>query len=166
MTPFVQVVGFSNSGKTTLVKNLIPAFKKRGLRVAAIKHAPHGYAIDIQGKDTWHYYEAGADKVIVVGPESITIHERFVQNPDLNRICSQIHEVDLIIVEGFKNQSGPKIEVIREGHSPERLSLGEDLIAVVTETPVEGPVPCFAPQEIDSLADFILKRLSVRKGSQ
>lgn len=159
--PFVQVVGYSNTGKTTLIKKLISAFKKRGLRVAAVKHAAHGYAIDMPGKDTWHYYEAGADQVMVVGPESLTIHQRFDDTPDLNRICKMLQEVDLILMEGFKNQKGPKIEVIREGYSPERLPLGENLIAVVADTPVEDSVPCFNPQDIEPLAEFILKRLAI-----
>ncbi len=165
LTPVVQVVGFSNTGKTMIVEGLIRILKKRGIRVAAIKHAPHGYAVDVPGKDTWRYYGAGAEKVVVVGAESITVHERFRKVPDLNQICRLIQDVDLIIVEGFKHQAGPKIEVLRKGYSPERLTVGDDLIAVVTDSPVEDPVPCFALQEIEPLADFILKRFSVPKGS-
>jgi len=165
VTPVVQVVGFSNTGKTLLVEGLIRILKKRGIRVAAIKHAPHGYAVDVPGKDTRQYYEAGAEKVVVVGPESITVHERFREVPDLSQVCGLIQDVDLIIVEGFKRQAGPKIEVLRKEYSPERLDVGDDLIAVVSDSPVDDPVPCFAPQEIEPLVDFILKRFSVPKGS-
>lgn len=161
MPSFVQVVGFSNTGKTMLIKKLISAFKKRGLRVAAVKHAAHGYEVDTPGKDTWHYYEAGADQVMVVGPHSFTVHRRLDFTPDLDRICEMLREADLILIEGFKHQNGPKIEVIREGYSPERLPLGENLIAVVADTPVEDSVPCFNPQDIEPLAEFILKRLAI-----
>ncbi|HHW42075.1 MAG TPA: molybdopterin-guanine dinucleotide biosynthesis protein B [Syntrophomonadaceae bacterium] len=163
MIPLVQVVGYSNSGKTTLMKKLIAVFKKRGLRVAAVKHAPHGYVVDVPGKDTRHYFEAGADKVMVAGPDSLTLHERIPQPPDLDLIRSRLREVDLILVEGFKSQRGPKIEVLREEPSPERLPLGEDLLAVVSAIPVETSVPRFAPREIEPLADFILERLAIRR---
>ncbi len=141
-----------------VVKRLIEAFKDRGYRVAAIKHAVHGYSIDCPGKDSWHYYQAGADKAVVLGPESLTIHERHRGQLTLREICARIQGVDLILAEGFKGVPGPKIEVIRKDFSQTRLSLGEDLTAVVSDFPIPDNVPRFSPDEIESLTDFIIDR--------
>ncbi|MGB4504501.1 MAG: molybdopterin-guanine dinucleotide biosynthesis protein B [Syntrophaceticus sp.] len=154
MAPAIFIVGYSDTGKTTLVKNLVQVFKKMGYRVAAIKHAAHGYDMDVQGRDTWHYCQAGADKVVVVGPKSLTMHHLYEQEPPLSEVCNMIEGVDLILVEGFKSEPGPKIEIVRE--SKERLSLGDDLIAVVSDVPLTESVPCFATTALHQLAEFLI----------
>lgn len=162
MVPFVMVAGFSNTGKTMLVERLIRVFRKRDYRVAAVKHAPHGYEPDIRGKDTWRYCQAGAEDVFVVGPASLTRHIFYRQEPPLCDILNCINDLDLIIVEGFKSQPGPKIEVVREGYSVQRLDLGNDLIAVVSDLPLNETVPCFAPDQVERLADFLIGHFSLR----
>jgi len=161
VVPFVMVVGFSNTGKTMLVERLISALKQRNYRVAAVKHAPHGYELDSRGKDTWRYCQAGAKDIFVVGPTSLTRHTFYQQEPPLCAILDRIEDVDLIIVEGFKSQPGPKIEVVRDGYSERRLDLGSDLIAVVSDSSPGERVPCFAPDEVDKLADFLIEHFSL-----
>lgn len=161
MIPAVSIVGFSNTGKTSLVERLIRVFKERGYRVAAVKHAAHGYEIDVPGKDTWQYYQAGAERVVVVGPASLTIHERYQATPPLKEICKRLNDIDLIIVEGFKREPGPKIEVIRKNYSPRRISLGDDLIAVVSDFPHTDVVPCFSKGDAEPLADFLINHFAL-----
>jgi molybdopterin-guanine dinucleotide biosynthesis protein MobB len=136
----VAVVGHANTGKTTLIAGLIRALASRGYRVAAIKHAAHGYEIDSRGKDSWRYFQAGANRVLVAGPESLTVHIRHEREPGLAELAGMIGKADLILAEGFKSQPGPKIEVLRRGFSEGRLSLGSDLIAVVSDAPIETAV--------------------------
>ena len=88
----------------------------------------------------------------------MTIHTRYDREPDLSELVSSMDGVDLVLVEGFKSQPGPKIEVLRQGFSEGRLSLGEDLVAVVSEYPVAGDVACFSPDQIEPLADLIVQR--------
>ncbi|HBG22472.1 MAG TPA: molybdopterin-guanine dinucleotide biosynthesis protein B [Peptococcaceae bacterium] len=159
MIPVIFISGYSNTGKTTLVKNLIQSFKEMGYRVAAVKHAVHGYELDVQGRDTWHYCQAGADQVVVVGPGSLTRHQLYAQEPPFQEVLEMIEDVDLIIVEGFKKEAGPKVEVIRKGK--ERLPLGNDLIAVVSDEPLTQKVPCFANNDVDQLAKFIIDYFSL-----
>ena len=159
MAPVIFIAGYSNTGKTTLVRKLLQVFKEMGYRVAAIKHAAHGYELDVQGRDTWHYCQAGADQVVVVGPRSLTMHHLYEQEPPLREVCKMIEGVDIIFVEGFKRETGPKVEVVREGK--ERLSLGKDLIAVVSDIPLSGSVPCFTTNAVPQLAKFLIKHFSL-----
>lgn len=155
MIPFVSLVGYSNSGKTTVMASLIRIIKQRGYRVAAVKHASHGYTMDPSGSDSWHYAQAGADQVVVAGPESITTHE-FVPNLNLKDILDRIKNVDVILVEGFKNQPGPKIEIFRSGISADRVPGDDKLLAVVSDTPIAGDSPVFSFGQLEELADFII----------
>ncbi|MEW5953832.1 MAG: molybdopterin-guanine dinucleotide biosynthesis protein B [Bacillota bacterium] len=156
MIPLIFIAGYSNSGKTTVAGKLIRCLKARGYRVAAIKHAPHGYKSDPEGKDSWRYYEAGADSVAVVGQNSYTLHRRCPRKPGLGDILKEINNVDIIVVEGFKSEPGPKIEVCREGNNQPRLPANSNIVAVVSDKPVEKERPYFAFEQTEELADFII----------
>ncbi|MDA8333542.1 MAG: molybdopterin-guanine dinucleotide biosynthesis protein B [Peptococcaceae bacterium] len=157
MIPVISVVGYADSGKTTVVVDLVGALKNRGYRVAAVKHAPHGYAMDAPGKDSSRYLGAGADKVAVAGPDSLTFHERTPTHLSLAGVCARISGVDCIIAEGFKTEPGPKVGVFRQGYGAGRV---EGLIAVVSDYMVEENVPCFSFEQMEELADFIVKYVS------
>ncbi len=156
MIPKIQVVGYSNSGKTTLVSAMIQEFSKRGFRVSAIKHAHHGYMPDAEGKDSWKYLQAGAQSAIVACWESITFHQKLSQEKSLNDLCALITNVDLIIVEGYKNSPGQKIEVYRSGFSEARLDLGRELIGIVSDEHFDESVPQYLPHQITELVDFLV----------
>jgi molybdopterin-guanine dinucleotide biosynthesis protein B len=166
MVPVIAFVGYANTGKTTLVVKIINILLDRGYRVAVVKHAPHGYDLDVPGRDTWQYYQSGAHQVMVVGRDSLTLHERLAMPPTLAQICERLQGVDLIIVEGFKQESAPKIEVLRQGFTPQRLDLGDDLVAVVSEGYESQPsgVPCFSPQQSEEITDFIIDTLKIKAG--
>jgi len=156
MAQVIGFAGYSDSGKTTVISNLISILKKRGYRVAAVKHAAHGYDVDIPGKDSWLHFQAGADKVIIVGPGSLTIHERFSQSPDLKSILDKIVEMDFILIEGFKTEPGPKVEIVRKESDDRRLPLGNDLVAVISDVYIPGLVPCFSFEQLEELLNFLL----------
>ncbi|HWP96321.1 MAG TPA: molybdopterin-guanine dinucleotide biosynthesis protein B [Syntrophomonadaceae bacterium] len=155
MIPSIGFVGYSNSGKTTVVAALIKILSQKGYRVAAIKHASHGYDLDVPGKDSWQHFQAGAQKVIVVGPDAMSVHQHLEREPLLAEILATIENVDLILIEGYKNEPGPKVEIVREKESP-RVGLKGNLLAVVSDSPIPEEVPCFPSDQLDELAEFLI----------
>lgn len=159
MIPFVSLAGYSNSGKTTVMASLIQIIKQRGYRVAAVKHAHHGYAMDPPGTDSWQYAQAGAEQVIIAGPESITRHEFVQHEKTLPEILDKIENVDIILVEGFKNQPGPKIEIYRKGVSEQRIPVSGQLLAMVSDTTITGDIPVYSFDQLEELADLIIENI-------
>ena len=158
LTPVVHLVGYSDSGKTTLMAGLIRIFKTRGYNVAAVKHAAHGYTADPPGTDSWHYAQAGADQVAIVGPESYTLHAYRKTNFPLAKILTELDEADIILVEGFKNSPGAKIEVYRQGISEDRMPWLESRLAVVSDVPIKEE-NYFSFEELEKIADCIVKSI-------
>ncbi len=156
MIPVISVVGFSNSGKTTVMEGLIRIFKSKNYKVGAVKHASHGYAMDVAGTDSWHFANAGADQIAIVGPTSFTIHEYNQNQKSLQDILARIKDVDIILVEGFKSEPGPKIEVYRQDYSSRRIDSGGNLIAVVSDIALTGDLPHFFFEQLEELADYII----------
>jgi molybdopterin-guanine dinucleotide biosynthesis protein MobB len=114
--PVISVVGRSNSGKTTLLEKLISELKRRGYRVAAVKHHYHaGFTFDVPGKDSYRFAQAGADHVAVAGPDQVVHMRRWEREPSLAEVVADIRDVDLILTEGYKRERAPKIEVWRRG---------------------------------------------------
>ena len=150
--------GFSGSGKTTLIEKLIPIFKEKGLQLAVIKHDAHDFEIDREGKDTWRFREAGADRVYI---SSATKSAR------MSRRCYTLEEMikesdgaDIILVEGYKHAAIPRIGVASEGSNyelPGEIGVYE---AIVTDdvTRFEGQTekPIFHRDEPAPIAEFIL----------
>lgn len=156
MIPVIGFVGYSNSGKTLVVANMIKILSSRGYRVAALKHASHGYEIDIPGKDSWQHYEAGAEKVVVIGPSAFTIHQRCSTPPVLNDVLGMINDVDLILLEGFKTEPVPKVVIIREEVQTEQIEINSETLAVVSDIDFELEIPLFSFEQLDLLVDYLL----------
>lgn len=166
MIPWVSFVGYSDSGKTTIVAKMVAIFKERGYRVAAIKHAAHGYDMDVPGKDSWQHYRAGADQVILAGVESISSHQRCAEPPSLIDALSLVKDVDIILVEGFKSEAGPKIEIIRQEKYSEPMANTSELLAIVSDVSLQTDVPVFEHEKLDLLADFLANHLHLARGAQ
>ena len=158
MLPIISIVGKSGSGKTTLIEKIIPELKRRGHKIGTVKHAYHGFDIDQKGKDSWRHKEAGADMVIVASPGKIAM-VKDADSESLKCLEKYFHDMDIIIVEGYKRGNQPKIEIFRSSSHKKPLC-GEDnnLIALVTDANIDLKVPKFGLEEIDSLADFIEKK--------
>jgi molybdopterin-guanine dinucleotide biosynthesis protein B len=158
--PVISIVGHSGSGKTTLLERLIPELRRRGYRVAVVKHHPTpGLVLDTLGKDTWRLAQAGATHVVLAAPDQIVHHHRPEREPPLAEIVSAIRDVDLILVEGYKRENLPKIE-IRRGPAPAEQDPGSlpgpgELLALVSEQRFASSTPQFDPQDVGGLADLI-----------
>lgn len=155
MIPIISVVGKSNVGKTTLLEKLLPEVKKRGYRVATIKHDVHGFSIDQPGKDTWKHAQAGADIVVISSPQKIATIEKVDEERPLDEIAEKLDNIDLIITEGFKRQNKPKIEVFRSEISDTLLCKKEEMFAVVTDKPLGIGVPEFAADDSVGIVGLI-----------
>ena len=154
--PVVCVVGRSKAGKTTLLEKLIPELKRRGYRVATVKHHSHpGFEIDHPGKDTWRHARAGSDHVIIAAPDKIASIRTLSRKLTLDEIVAAIHDADLILTEGYKRSNRPKIEVVRAALSTEPLCSPDELLALVSDAPPPFDVPHFGLEDTGSLADLL-----------
>jgi molybdopterin-guanine dinucleotide biosynthesis protein B len=159
MPPVVTFVGLSDSGKTTLIEKLLPVLKRRGIRTGTVKHAHHGFEIDREGKDSWRHQAAGAEAVVLVGPDRIGFVRRRA-GAGLDDALPLLSDVDLIVVEGFKTEAYPKIEVLRAAQNHPPLFLDDpNLLALVTDLPMDAPdTTVFGLEDVSALGDFLQRR--------
>jgi molybdopterin-guanine dinucleotide biosynthesis protein B len=141
----VGFAGYSGAGKTTLVEQLIPAFKALGLRVSVLKHAHHRFDIDQPGKDSWRHRQAGAHEVLVASDQRLALMREYEQahEPDLHQLLAEFSpEVDWVLVEGFRHGDLPKIEVWR-AQTGQPVCYPEDaqIVAIATGDASLLPVP-------------------------
>ncbi|MDO0821772.1 molybdopterin-guanine dinucleotide biosynthesis protein B [Desulfosporosinus nitroreducens] len=163
--PVISIVGGkSNSGKTTLLEKLIREAKRRGWRVATLKHDVHGFEMDQPGKDTWRHDRAGADVVAISSPKRIAVLERVSDDQPLDEVLARIQGVDVIFTEGYKHANKPKIEVYRSAVHQELFSKLEDLIAIASDVEFDNGIPCFGLDDVQGICDLIESKFGV-KGS-
>jgi molybdopterin-guanine dinucleotide biosynthesis adapter protein len=157
LIPIISIVGRSNTGKTTLIEKLIPELRRRGYRVATIKHNIHGFDIDHEGKDSWRHKKAGARLTVIASPHSVAVIEDVDRDFELAQLRDRyIRDVDIILSEGFKINPHPKIEIVRSEmkHAP-LCSREDNLMAIVSDKPVDRGVPCLDMDDIRGVANLI-----------
>jgi molybdopterin-guanine dinucleotide biosynthesis protein B len=156
--PILSVVGRSNSGKTTLLEKLIRELTARGRRVGTIKHHYHGpVSVDVPGKDSWRHRQAGACAVALVSPETVFVVRDRADGLSIEAVAHLgLWGVDVVLTEGFKSGSMPKIEINRRSQQTPLLCKGADhLVAVVSDWETGAGVPHFGLHDVAPLADFI-----------
>ena len=159
----VTVVAFvakSNTGKTTLLEQVIREIKDRGYKVGAIKHDAHSFDIDHPGKDSHRLTAAGADTMLIISPEKLALIKKYEAAPPLEEmIATYFSDVDIVLTEGFKTSSLPKIEVNRKERSTTLLCRGEHhdpmLVAVASDQPLTLDVPVLDLNDVKAVADFV-----------
>jgi len=158
--PAIAIVGRSKVGKTSLIEKLIPVLIRKGLNVATIKHHLHNFEIDYPGKDSFRHQEAGAKLTMIASPNKIALVERLDKEMGVEELCARyIHDMDIVIVEGFKATSLPKIEVFQKKVAQIPVCRHDrNLIAVVTDDPIDMPIPTFHTNDIEAIAGFIINR--------
>ncbi|ODA42480.1 molybdopterin-guanine dinucleotide biosynthesis protein B [Desulfosporosinus sp. BG] len=156
--PVISIVGAkSNSGKTTLLEKIIREAKRRGWRVATLKHDVHGFEMDQPGKDTWRHAQAGADVVAISSPHKIAIIESVTGDQSLDEVLARIQGVDVIFTEGYKHGNKPKIEVYRSAVHQELFSNPEELIAIASDIAFDNGIPCFGLDDAQGICDLIAR---------
>lgn len=156
------IAGWSGSGKTTLLKGLIPALIGRGLSVSSMKHAHHAFDIDVPGKDSYEHRAAGAREVMISSANRWALmHElKGAPEPRLDDLIARMSPVDVLLVEGFKWEPHPKLEVHRPSVGKPLLHPDDpNIVAVASDTRLAGlSVPLFDLSDIAGIADFIVRR--------
>lgn len=167
------ISGYSGSGKTQLLTQLIPLLIDRGLSVSTLKHAHHRFDVDQPGKDSYRHRQAGAQQVLIASSQRWVLLSELADapEPNLSDLLERLDPVDLVLVEGFKRESFPKIEVSRAAAGNPSLwqdpNFANDIIAVASTDP--KPLACPRPWlDLDApaaIADFILHALDLGHGS-
>jgi molybdopterin-guanine dinucleotide biosynthesis protein B len=160
----IGFIGYSNTGKTTLIERLIPLFRARGLAVSAIKNAHHGFDMDRPGKDSFRYREAGAGQVLIAtGERWALLTETPTRAAALDELLALLALCDLVIVEGFKSEGQiPRIEVRRSTNTePPIFPHDPNVIAVAADHPVDTTLPRLDLNDPAKIAVFILERLQL-----
>ena len=158
MIPIVSVVGKSGSGKTTLLEGLIRELKRRGYRVGTIKHDAHSFEIDRPGKDTWRHAQAGSDHVVISSSQRVASIRRVQQEQTLEELAAGMVDVDIVLTEGYKCGSAPKIEVSRRARSETLICQPGELVAVVSDQSFDLNVPQYDLNDVLGLSDLIEAR--------
>jgi len=157
--PVVSFVGKSGVGKTTLIEKVIPELTRKGWRVATIKHSRHGFDIDRKGKDSWRHRQAGAQMTVMSSPKEVVAIENSEKDFTIGELRDRyIHDVDVILTEGFKGNPYPKIEVFRASLNHDLLcSETDNLIAVASDEDMNIGVPCLNINDTEGIAQLIIE---------
>ncbi|MHB1185517.1 MAG: molybdopterin-guanine dinucleotide biosynthesis protein B [Desulfobulbia bacterium] len=160
MPPVIAFIGKPDSGKTTLLEKLIPELRRRGYRIGTIKHHVHAFEMDKPGKDTWRHKQAGANTVALSSPTGLGIIRDVAEDLTIEELVGRYYgDIDLVIAEGYKRLSLPKIEVFRSAQHEAPLPDRDDTwVAMVSDTAVDTDLPCFGLEDVAGLADFLEER--------
>lgn len=164
MPPVVSIVGKSKAGKTTLVERLVAELKGRGYRVATVKHNYQDFELDRPGKDSWRHAQAGSDAVVISSPHKLALIKPQDHDASLEEILHLLgQDFDIVLIEGFHRGNAPKIEVHRKGLDEGLRCTLEELLAIVTDEPVEADLPQFSLEDVSEIADLIEERLMAKR---
>jgi len=163
MRTIISIVGKSSSGKTTLLEKIIVELKKRGHKVAIVKHSHHKDDLDTAAKDTWRFTKAGSELSAINSLDHLAIYRKMDEFFDPQDIANYVlWDFDILLTEGFKGSNYPKIEVHRGEQGDELLSDPKLLLAVVTDKPLDIKVPQFSHDDVTGIVDMIEKTVAVQ----
>jgi molybdopterin-guanine dinucleotide biosynthesis protein B len=158
------IAGFKNAGKTTLIVELIKELRSRGLRVATVKHAHHEFDIDHPGKDSHQHRTAGASEVIVASTRRWAHIRELADAPEplLAELLDHLQDPDIVLIEGYKHGSHPKLELRRTGQNAPELAAGDPCVCLIVSDAPEtthspNSVPVICRSDVGAIADAVLK---------
>jgi molybdopterin-guanine dinucleotide biosynthesis protein B len=157
----IGLAGWSGSGKTTLVTKVIPRLRARGLEISTLKHAHHAFDVDQPGKDSHRHRMAGATEVLVAsGSRWALVHElRDTPEPQLAGLLQKLAPVDLVLIEGYKRERHPKLEVYRAAVGKPLLYPDDPaIVAVASDEPLpRAGIPVVDLDDIERIADILIR---------
>lgn len=155
----IGFAGWSGSGKTSLIERVIAVLTARGVKVSLIKHAHHAFDIDHAGKDSWRHRSAGCSEVLVSSGRRWSLIHELKDEPELSleALLGKLAPCDLVLVEGFKRATIPKIEIRRtEVREPLLFPHDPHIVAVATDAPLDTALPQLNINDAEAVADFIV----------
>jgi molybdopterin-guanine dinucleotide biosynthesis protein B len=156
----IGLAGWSGAGKTTVLTRAIPLLRQQGLRLSVIKHAHHGFDVDVPGKDSWLHRQAGAEEVLVSsGARWALMHElRGAREPTLPDLLAKMSPVDLVVVEGYKTDPHRKIEVYRAANGKPLLFPNDPAIAgIASDVDIDTTLPAVHLDDIAGIVELLLR---------
>ena len=159
MTKVVGIVGWKDVGKTFFVTEIINLLVKKGYKVGTIKHAHHDFDIDKSGTDSFKHRQSGASEVIISSSKrwAKIIENNNKTEKKLNELLREFIDVDLVIVEGFKNENHPKIEIIGQNSKIVNNEI-KNVVAIVADQKTKSNIPLFMRNDVESLTEFIINK--------
>ena len=158
----IGLAGWSGSGKTTLITKLIPRLIARGVKVSTLKHAHHGFDLDKPGKDSFFHRAAGATEVIISSAKRWAILHELREEPEWNLgdLVAKMSPVDLVLVEGFKRDVFPKLEIHRAANLKPLIHPDDPhIVAIASDTALpQAKVPVVDLNDVEAIADLLLSR--------
>ena len=161
----IGIAGWSGAGKTTLLTRVIPLLAARGVAVSTIKHAHHGFDVDQPGKDSHTHRMAGATEVLISSAKRWALmHElRDEDELTLDALLARLSRVDLVLIEGFKREHHPKLEVYRAAVGKPPLHPNDaNVVAIASDGPVTASVPVVSLDDIEGVADILVAKAMSR----
>ena len=159
MTKIVGIVGWKDVGKTFFVTEIINILVKKGYKVGTIKHAHHDFDIDKPGTDSFKHRQSGASEVIISSSKrwAKIIENKNKNEKKLKELLKEFNDVDVVIVEGYKKDDHPKIEIINKNSKIINNEIN-NLVAIVAHEKIETKIPLFMSNEVESLVEFIINK--------
>ncbi|EKF1560785.1 molybdopterin-guanine dinucleotide biosynthesis protein B [Listeria monocytogenes] len=157
MATILQIIGFKNSGKTTLLNALIRASRKENYTVSAIKHDAHDFSVDHVGTDSYSFQESGAEAVVIANSRQYAVMEQ--TGIDLKTAIQKLPESDIVLIEGYKEGPFPKIILIREQAEIELLNNSKAVHKIATHNPALKKEAIFIGEEkaLNTFAETLIK---------
>ena len=157
----IGIAGWSGAGKTTLLTRVIPCLTARGLHVSTLKHAHHGFDVDQPGKDSHTHRVAGATEVLISSANRFALMHELRGAPELTLrdLLGKLAPVDLVLIEGYKRETHPKVEVYRAMVAKPPLHIDDPyIVAVASDGPMQARVPVVSIDDIDAIADILVAK--------
>ena len=160
MSKIIGITGWKDVGKTHYASLIIKLLVKKGYKVGSIKHAHHDFDIDKPGTDSFKHREAGANQVIISSSKRwAKITENNNENEKiLDELIQELQNIDIVVVEGFKKDNHPKIEILSKDLK-NRNKETNNVIAIVSKDLKDNIIPVFKENDIENLVEFIIKKI-------
>ena len=159
MRKVIGIVGWKDVGKTFVVTEIIKLLVQKGYKVGSIKHAHHNFDIDQPGTDSFKHRKSGSSEVIISSSKrwAKIIENNSKKEKKLNELLKEFNDIDVAIVEGFKKENHPKIEIINKSSSTMNKDI-KNVIAIVSDDIIDFNIPVFKKNDVESLTQFIIDK--------
>ena len=163
-TTIISIVATrSNSGKTTLIENLVKVFKEKNYKVGVLKHDAHKFEIDKKGKDSYRFSAAGADNVMLASSNKVALMQNLHEEKELDQLLGMFDNMDIVFIEGFRSNDYPKIEVHRSVRDHNFLYNdpnynNESFVAIASDEAIDTNIPVMDLNNVQKIAQFIEDR--------